>query len=346
MKTLILVPKLTVLGGISLHYIGLKDYWTENVEYFEGFRLIKKNIIASVIICIFKYISFILKALTYRPDNLVLNVSLKKGFFSEVYYVRVAKLFNINIFKYIHGWDVNSEWMLRHKKGRFLLENSNKIIVLSSLFKEKLENNGYADKSIYVTCTKVDDKLVAGFDINTRKGEIKKFLYLSRIEKGKGLEMSLDIFKLINREYPDTTYTIAGDGNHMEYIKCYIKENNINNVELVGKVSGKDVANLFSRSDFFFLLSESEGMPAALLEALAFGLPVATTPVGGIPEIFKDETMGILSYERNSEYYYKRINELISDKEKTKEISIYNYNFAKEHFYASKVARQMEEIFN
>lgn len=346
MKTLILVPKLTVLGGISLHYIGLKDYWKEDVEYFEGFRLIKKNILASIIICILKYISFVFRVLTYRPDNLVLNVSLKKGFFSKGFYVRVAKLFNINIITYIHGWDINSEWMLRHKKGIFLLGNSSKIIVLSSLFKDKLENNGYANKDIYVTCTKVDDKLVAGFDINIRKGEIKKFLYLSRIEKGKGLEFSLDIFKLINKEYPDTTYTIAGDGNHMEYIKCYIKENNINNVELVGKVRGKEVANLFSKSDFFFLLSESEGMPAALLEALAFGLPVATTPVGGIPEIFKDETMGILSDERDAKYYYNRINELMSDKVKTKEISIYNYNFAKEHFYASKVARQMEEIFN
>ena len=89
-------------------------------------------------------------------------------------------------------------------------------------------NAGYRNENIHITTTKVDDKLLSTFNIENKKGAMKRFLYLSRIEKGKGIELSLDIFKLINTKYPDTTYTIAGDGSYLDNIKEYIKENNKN----------------------------------------------------------------------------------------------------------------------
>jgi len=345
MKTLVIVPNHQTIGGVSLHFIGLKDYWSGNVKYFEAFK-IGSNIIHTILKFIYNYIQFIITITVYRPDNLLVNVSLKKGFFSKNIYIKIAQFFNVRILTFIHGWNVEDEWMLKHKKGEYILNHSKKILVLSSQFKEKLINAGYKKENIHITTTKVDDKLLSTFNIDKREGNINRFLYLSRIEKGKGIEFSLDIFKLINTKYPHTTYTIAGDGSHLNKIKEYIKENDIKNVELVGKVSGDDISHLYTFSDFFFLLSESEGMPAALLEAIAFGLPAATTPVGGIPEVFEDKKMGILSSAKEPEYFFNRIETLMNSKEKVKEISIYNYNFAKEHFYASKVAREMEEIFN
>lgn len=344
MKTVVVVPKLTILGGVSLHYIGLKNYWEKDVRYFEAFRL-KKNIILSLFSCFWNYICFIWGMIVFRPDNCVVNVSLKKGFFSKNIYIKIAKLFNTKIITFIHGWNVNDEWMLNAPKGKYILKNSKAILVLSSQFKEKLVNVGYKNEDIYITTTKVDDSLLSTFNIENRKGEINHFLYLSRIEKGKGIELSLDIFKLINEKYPHTTYTIAGDGSHMNNIKEYIKENNIRNVRLVGKVSGNEVSTLYSKSDFFFLLSESEGMPAALLEAIAFGLPAATTPVGGIPEIFIDGKMGILSSAKEPEYFFNRIEALINSRDEVKKICSFNYQYAKEKFYASKVAQELEKLF-
>ena len=344
MKTLVIVPDLTVLGGVAMHYIGLKRYWEKDVRYFEAFRL-KKNIILSLFLCFWNYICFIYRMIVFRPDNCVINVSLKKGFFSKNIYIKIAKLFNTKIITFIHGWNVNDEWMLNAPKGKYILKNSKAILVLSSQFKEKLVNVGYKNEDIYITTTKVDDSLLSTFNIENRKGEINHFLYLSRIEKGKGIELSLDIFKLINTKYPHTTYTIAGDGSHLDNIKEYIRENNIKNVELVGKVSGDGVRSLYSDSDFFFLLSESEGMPAALLEAIAFGLPAATTPVGGIPEIFTDGKMGILSNTKEPEYFFNRIDALINSEEEVQKICSFNFQYAKEKFYASKVAQELEIIF-
>lgn len=344
MKTLVIVPNPKILGGVSLHFIGLKDYWSGNIKYFEAFK-IGSNIIDTILKFIYNYLQFIITIIVYRPDNLVVNVSLKKGFFSKNNYIKIAKLFNVKIITFIHGWNVNDEWMLNAPKGEYILKKSKAILVLSSQFKEKLINAGYKNEEIHITTTKVDDKLLSTFNIENRKGGMNRFLYLSRIEKGKGIELSLEIFKLINTKYPQTTYTIAGDGSYLDNIKEYIRENNIKNVELVGKVSGDDVSRLYSNSDFFFLLSESEGMPAALLEAIAFGLPAATTPVGGIPEIFTDGKMGILSSTKEPEYFFNKIEALINSEEKVKKISSFNYQYAKEKFYASKVALELEKIF-
>lgn len=87
-------------------------------------------------------------------------------------------------------------------------------------------------------------------------------------------------------------------------------------------------------------------MPTALLEAMAFGLPVATRPVGGIPDFFVNEEMGLLTESLDPNVYSKYIEQLINNSSLVAQISRTNYEYAKNHFMASIVAKNMEMIFN
>lgn len=260
-------------------------------------------------------------------------------------YQVLGKLLGIKIVIFIHGWDINFEPMLKTFRGRLILNSSNGFIVLSKYARESLINIGI-QQEILLSTTKVDEELSKEFDINKRNGEIKSFLFLSRVEKSKGIFLALEIFRKLQNEYPYLAFNIAGEGNAIEEVKQYIAKHKLRNVKVLGRVSGNSLIDAFSENDCFFLLSETEGMPAALLEAMSFGMVVVTRPVGGISDFFVDNKMGIISKEINDLYYYNRIKELIDNPLCVKDICLNNYIYAKEHFYASIVANKLEEYFN
>lgn len=342
-RTLILVPPLNLLGGISMHYKGLKEYWQSDVRYYEVFKEENPTIL-SVFKAVWNYIRFIAILVIWKPKITVINISLKKGFYSKNYYVKIATFFNKKIVTFIHGWDTESEYMLTTNKGQIVLNNTDAFIVLSEQFKKKLEAIGIR-KKIYISTTKVDNRLLDDFDIEKRMGDIKKFLFLSRVEREKGIFLALDIFRLLQNDNPILSFTIAGQGTALEEAKKYVDDNNIRNVFFAGRVDGKSLSKVFVDSDCFFLLSLSEGMPAALLEAMAFGLPIITCPVGAIPDFFIDDEMGIISSSTDPRYYYIKIKELMGNPLKIKNINRTNYAYAEAHFYASSVARNLEKIF-
>ena len=337
MNILIITPDLNKLNGVALHFKGLYRYWKVNVVYF--IKAKNKNIFIQLV----SSIKFIYNILKFKINLVVLNVSLKRGFYSQLPYLIISKVFRRKQILFIHGWDISSEYLLKSKLSNYIFNNVDAVILLSSAFKEKIDK--LYSVPVYLTTTKVDDSMVDKFNISKRDGQINRFLYVSRVEKEKGIFLVLEIFKLINDKYSNTSFHIVGDGSVIEEVKEFISNNNIKNVVLKGRLEGQLLCEEYANADFFFLLSLSEGIPAALLEAMAFGLPIATRPVGGIPDFFIDNKMGILSESLEPNFYCEKISSLMQDTQKVIEISNYNYQYAKQHFMASKVAQQMEAIF-
>lgn len=341
-KILILIPPINLIGGVSGHYRGLQKYWSQNIIYFETAKFSNKsklNILTSIV-NILKYIYTLIRL---SPTKVVINVSLKKGFFSKNRYIKICKLFKKKTIIFIHGWDADYEYMLQSHKAKHIL-SSDGFILLSESFKNKLAEHVSKNK-IFLTTTKVDDSLVKDYDISNRTGKIETLLFLSRIEKGKGIFVVLDAYNKLITKYPNLKLSIVGDGTALNEVKQLIDKDSIKNVTIHGRLSGNDLIRAFSNADLFILPTHGEGMPGALLEAMAFGLPIITRPVGGIPDFFKNGEMGILTESLNPNDYAQFIEKLIKDPVLTKKISIVNYIYAKEHFWASIVAHQMEQIF-
>ena len=125
-----------------------------------------------------------------------------------------------------------------------------------------------------------------------------------------------------------------------------IKNLSLKNATIYGRLSGDELINAFLNADIFIFPTYGEGMPGALLEAMSFGLPVITRPVGGIPDFFINGEMGLLTDSLNATDYSQYIEHLMNNPQLALKISRNNYNYAKKHFMASIVAKNMEEIFN
>lgn len=340
MKTLIITPPLEHIGGVSGHFRGLKKYWEKDVSYFERYGKHKVKLLNYIIYPI-NLIRFLLVLFRVKPDKVIVNVSLTSGFFSNLFYADLAKFMNCKTIIFFHGWNPRNENWLERGRTKKILNNAYHILVLSNNFKEVLIDKNIKSE-ISVTTTKVSDDLIKDFNIFSRKGQIRNLLFVSRIEKSKGIYLALEVFRELYKQDDEMTFTIVGDGTELEIIKSIVKEEKIDNVVITGKLVGEDLRSVFKSSDIFLLLtSHDEGLPAALLEAMAFGLPVVTRPMGAIGEIV-NENMGILSDSTSKYFFSSSILNLKNEQTAITKISRYNYNFIQKKFLASVVTKDLE----
>lgn len=118
-------------------------------------------------------------------------------------------------------------------------------------------------------------------------------LAAGRLSPEKGYDDLLRAFDGVFREFPRAHLLLAGSGG-LEHALRAMAENlaATANVHFLG--FRRDVHNLFRQADVFVLSSLSEGLPNVVLEAMALGVPVAATQVGGLPEVIDHERTGLL----------------------------------------------------
>lgn len=121
------------------------------------------------------------------------------------------------------------------------------------------------------------------------------FGFAARVEEGKGPLVLLDALARVNREGPLAVARIAGTGPQLPEVKARVRELALRDAcQFVGHYSEPRLRSAFMNSlDVFVLPSFAEGTPNGIIEAMAHGVPVIATNVGGIPDIVDAES-GIL----------------------------------------------------
>lgn len=125
----------------------------------------------------------------------------------------------------------------------------------------------------------------------------RNVLFLGRLEALKCPEVLLRASSEALSRFPDMKIFFGGDG-HMERYQMIAEDLGISDrCEFLGWISGSDKERLFTRSGIYCLPSKYEGMPMSLLEAMAHGIPVIATRVGGIPGVIENGISGLLMDE-------------------------------------------------
>ncbi len=128
-----------------------------------------------------------------------------------------------------------------------------------------------------------------------------RFVQASRLIEKKGITDSLRAFAAFHQTHPAATFTIAGDGPLRSGLEALASELRITGaVRFTGFQNQSELRELYEQSHVFLHPSrttsgqDQEGVPNAMLEAMATGLPVAATMHGGIPEAVENDVAGIL----------------------------------------------------
>lgn len=159
----------------------------------------------------------------------------------------------------------------------------NAVIFISKEIEEELLANGFpAGMLMHVTnCVDVRQFIPAD---NRKAASAKEICFVGRLEQQKGLEYLIRAINLLKNELDDIKLTIVGDGSMRAALEALCAKMNVGqHIFFAG--ARDDVLSYYQRARFFVLPSLSEGLPLTLLEAMACGLAVIASDVGGNREV-------------------------------------------------------------
>ena len=342
-KILIVVPSFQLMGGVSFHFMGLDKYWKSTIYYStQGHR----PHLPAWLCLLPDFLAYIINIFFIRPDVIFLNPSFYPyPIVRDAVYLLTARLLGKKVVCMFHGCDAAYAKKQENKTSWWVKQynRSSKIFLLSSDFQNLLQRIG-VHVPFALTTTEVDDELIEDFDVSRRNGEIHNILYLARIDRNKGIWETIKAFVLLQQKYPYLHLNICGNGESaiVEEVEEYVEKNHIQEITFWGRVSGKQKIEAFVNNDIYILPSYSEGMPTSLLEAMAFGLPVITRPVGGVPDFFENDKMGYMLDSFDPKDFAEKMDLLIQNKQFCRDISLFNHQYAISRFMASSVAAEME----
>ncbi|MET4578314.1 glycosyltransferase [Ottowia thiooxydans] len=175
---------------------------------------------------------------------------------------------------------------------RLVFRGAHASTVVSSAMLGEVRNLGVNESTVSVIPMGVDmaDRFVPDATQNRSRSEL---LFVGRLVEKKGLRFLLDALPAVLRERPDVTLTIAGFGPDEDQLKAQVLELGVQSaVKFVGALPQTELPALYQHAALFvapFVKAESgdqEGLPVALMEAVACGCPTLAGDVAGLQDIF------------------------------------------------------------
>lgn len=328
-RILIVSPEMHEQGGIASV---IKTYFDNNLEdgnviYLSSYKT--KNPLGEFVIFWLKFLSNLI--FNGNIEIVHIHTSSKGSFLRKSMVMNVAKIFKKKTILHIHG----SEFKVFYDKSPQIIKNYIKntfdktdcIIVLSKQWRDIITQ--YTDnKNIRIVYNPIK--------IHERNNLEKPiFLFMGRLGKRKGV---FDIFKSAKNVCDEAVIDLYGDG---EIDKSLAPEN----VKIHTWVRGDEKEKIFKNAGVLLLPSYNEGLPISILEAMSYGMPIISTPVGGITEAVEDNINGFIVNCGDTKALAEKIDALC-DKDLRKKMGQESYRIVKEKFDVEIIKQNLKEIYD
>lgn len=252
-----------------------------------------------------------------------------------------AKKLGKKIIVHFHAFNVEETVNGKYsKKYAAFFNAADKIIVLSNWWRRQLISslslNPNSIEVLYNPCPIV---------IKDNSNQKDSILYAGTVNERKGYKDLINAFAHIAQTFPSWRLSIAGNGDIEQGKELTLRLGIADRVDFLGWINGKTKEAAFREASIFCLPSYAEGFPMAVLDAWAYGLPVITTPVGGIPDVAKDGENMLLFNPGDIDALSSQLEKLITDEELRNKIAAQSHELANGIFNVDTINSQLGEIY-
>ncbi|MBL0358086.1 MAG: glycosyltransferase family 4 protein [Chitinophagaceae bacterium] len=286
-------PHYSLRGGMA----SVLEVYSKNITDFNFLSTyVKKNPILSILYFALAMAKFIWILISKRQIKIIhIHSACRGSFIRKSVVLLLSKLFGKTTLLHIHG----GEFKVYYEGSGalkpyilYILNAADELMVLSDEWKTYFDSITKKHKAIVV-----NNPVIMPEKVNRNTVQIPvRILYLNHVTVKKGIFDIVELFKKNKSAYKGVfKLSIAGTGNELEKLTTEIAENGLEElIDYKGWVSGKQKDDLIQDCNLFILTSYYEGLPMSILESMAFGKPVISSNVGGIPQIVKPRMNGWL----------------------------------------------------
>jgi glycosyltransferase involved in cell wall biosynthesis len=349
-KIVMLGTRFDTMGGISsvvnvYRAAGLFERFP--VQYLathcDGGKLAKLKTAVSALL------RFIGLLLTGQVVLLHIHFASRASFWRKSGFYALARLFRVPVILHLHGGgfhvfyqDECGPW--QQKWIRYVFDHAARVVVLSQTWRQWLQGISRNPHIVPIyNPVQVPDWQA---DPATAKPPTPPtLLVLGRLTKLKGSYDLLAACAPLVAEFPALRLALGGDGE-LEQVAARAQELGIGeNVKLLGWIGAAEKERELQQASLYVLPSYHEGMPMSLLEAMAAGLPVISTRVGGIPELVSDGVDGILLEPGDINGLTDALRRLLQNGELARQMGRAGRQKIESTFATSVILPQIEQLY-
>lgn len=226
----------------------------------------------------------------------------------------------------------------------FLFRTASQVVVLSPFWEKELTK--VAPKScvsiLLNPCISLGGDTISR--INT--SGVATILFAGTVTPRKGCQDLISAIALLVDKHPNIRLVVAGNGDIGMMKKLATNLGVINHVEFLGWVTGSEKDRAFREADIFCLPSYAEGFPMAVLDAIAYGIPIVTTPVGGIPDYLINNENAVLVNPGDVKQISEAILALVTDPDFYRKLSEASRKMSVTTFSLREMNEKLEIIYS
>ena len=303
-RIVLLGPALDAVSGVTTHLYQLfGSDLSRNFEllHFQvGSEGRKENLLQKTVRFLISPIVFAGFLLRHRPDIVHLNSSLEpKSYWRDTAYLLVARTLGRKVVYQVHGGALPEEFFAGNAfltgALRRVLSMPDVVVLLA-----QVELDAYQRfvprQRLVIAANAIDAGPLVTKSIKSKTSGPSQLVYLGRLAWNKGIYEAIAALDILVKAGRDLILTIAGSGPEEAGMRQRVAELGLSEyVRFPGPLFGEAKDALWSASDIFvFPTFHREGLPYALLEAMAAGAVPITTRVGGIPDVMQDGVHGLV----------------------------------------------------
>lgn len=339
------IAKKLAKKGHEVHVITMLDEGVPEYTMEEGFFVHRVSCAKSFLRTFSMWFRFFLKIRSINPDIIhVQSIPLSV----PAFFMRIIS--NKNYIVWVQGSDIYTPTVFLKLFSAALLKKASTIIALTEGMKAEIDKkykmnsvvipNGIELYKFKTELTGLSKLQTGSYSSDTDQN----IIFVGTLRQIKGVRYLIEAMSIMRLNNPHVELMIVGDGEEKEYLQKLTYDLNLNNcVSFVGKVPNDDIPKYMKEADLFVLPSLSESFGIVNIEAMASGLPIVSTNVGGLPDLIKDGINGFLVNPRDPAAIAEKSLLILNDKNLKERISINNLSEAKKYSWDYVIERLVDE---
>ena len=271
-----------------------------------------------------------------KVDYILIDTYSTSSFWYAFFVSQTCRLFNLKYIPILHGGDLSSRIHKNYYLSGLIFNNAYRIVAPSGYLFNVFKDS-YSRGLVSIPNTIEIEK----YDFYLREMKVPKLLWVRSFSPIYNPKMAIQVLVDLQKKYPDSELTMVGpdSNNYRKECELFAKQLDVK-VTFTGKLSKSDWITLSKNHNVFINTSNFDNMPVSVIEAMALGLPIISTNVGGIPFLIKDQKEGLLVKENDYLAMSLAIKELFLNQNFTyslvvnarKKVQLFDWDIVKLHW--------------